>query len=69
MAGRRELVPLKRRAWLLSIGRHLRAEYDALAEPVPERLAALLKQLEKRAGQGDAGWSGSEVRAGGPHPE
>jgi hypothetical protein len=47
----------------------LRAEYDALAEPVPERLAALLKQLEKRAGQGDAGWSGSEVRAGGPHPE
>jgi Anti-sigma factor NepR len=31
---------------MLAIGRRLRAEYDAVAEPVPERLAALVKQLE-----------------------
>jgi Anti-sigma factor NepR len=35
-----------RREWLLAIGRRLRAEYDAVKEPVPERLAALIKQLE-----------------------
>ncbi len=35
-----------RREWLLAIGRRLRAEYDAIKEPVPERLAALIKQLE-----------------------
>jgi len=32
--------------WLLAIGRHLKADYDATAEPVPPRLAALVKQLE-----------------------
>jgi Anti-sigma factor NepR len=42
--------PEDRRAWLLAIGRRLRAEYDAVAEPVPPRLLALLKQLEKPAG-------------------
>jgi hypothetical protein len=40
------LYPLDRRAWLLAIGRRLRVEYDAIAEPVPPRLAALVKQLE-----------------------
>jgi len=40
------LYPLDRRAWLLAIGRRLRVEYDAMAEPVPLRLAALVKQLE-----------------------
>jgi hypothetical protein len=35
-----------RTAWLLEIGRRLRAEYTALQEPVPERLAELIKQLE-----------------------
>jgi hypothetical protein len=34
------------RTWLLVIGRHLKADYDATAEPVPPRLAALVKQLE-----------------------
>jgi hypothetical protein len=34
------------RTWLLAIGRHLKADYDATAEPVPPRLAALVKQLE-----------------------
>jgi hypothetical protein len=39
------VLPYQRR-WLLEIGRHLKADYDATAEPVPPRLAALVKQLE-----------------------
>ena len=39
---------LDRRAWLLAIGRRLRAEYDAVKEPLPPRLAELVKQLERR---------------------
>jgi hypothetical protein len=35
-----------RTAWLLEIGQRLRAEYAAVKEPVPERLVALIKQLE-----------------------
>jgi len=38
---------LDRRAWLLAIGRRLRAEYDAVKEPLPSRLAELVKQLEQ----------------------
>jgi hypothetical protein len=38
---------LDRRAWLLAIGRRLRAEYDAVKEPLPPRLAELVKQLER----------------------
>ena len=51
MSDRDQLYPLDRRAWLLVIGRRLRVEYDAIAEPVPPRLAALVKQLET-PGQG-----------------
>jgi hypothetical protein len=40
------LQPEDKTAWLLLIGRRLRAEYDAVAEPVPARLAALIQQLE-----------------------
>ena len=39
------MLPYQRR-WLLEIGRHLKADYDVTAEPVPPRLAALVKQLE-----------------------
>jgi len=46
MSDRDQLYPLDQRAWLLAIGRRLRVEYDAIAEPVPPRLAALVKQLE-----------------------
>jgi hypothetical protein len=35
-----------RRTWLLAIGQRLRAEYEAIAEPIPPRLAELVKQLE-----------------------
>jgi hypothetical protein len=37
------------RAWLLAIGRRLRADYDATAEPIPARLAELVEQLERSA--------------------
>jgi hypothetical protein len=46
MSDRDQLYLLDQRAWLLAIGRRLRVEYDAIAEPVPPRLAALVKQLE-----------------------
>jgi hypothetical protein len=49
MSDRDQLYPLDRRAWLLAVGRRLRVEYDAIAEPVPPRLAALVKQLETPA--------------------
>jgi hypothetical protein len=38
---------LRRKGWLLSIGRRLRADYDALREPVPEGLGKLVQQLEQ----------------------
>jgi hypothetical protein len=37
-----------RLAWLLVIGRRLKAQYDAIAMPVPPALAVLLEQLEAR---------------------
>jgi hypothetical protein len=43
-----------RREWLLMIGRRLRAEYEAVNAPVPERLAALVKQLEAGSASTDA---------------
>jgi hypothetical protein len=36
---------LARRPWLMELGQWLRAEYNATDQPVPERLAALLKEL------------------------
>jgi hypothetical protein len=35
-----------RTPWVLAIGQALRAEYAAQEEPVPERLATLLDQIE-----------------------
>jgi len=46
MAERSEFLPQDRREWLLAIGQRLRAEYAALGDPIPERLAALVAQLE-----------------------
>jgi hypothetical protein len=37
---------LARVSWLLAIGQGLRAECNTIEQPVPERLAALLKELE-----------------------
>jgi hypothetical protein len=34
--------------WLREIGHWLRAGYDAVDQPVPERLAMLLKELKGR---------------------
>jgi hypothetical protein len=39
-------LPQDNRPWMLAVGRRLKAEYDAAAPPVPERLAVLIKQLE-----------------------
>jgi hypothetical protein len=36
-----------RMPWLLEIGRTLRAELNAAEQPVSERLAAMLKELER----------------------
>jgi hypothetical protein len=33
--------------WLLEVGRTLRAELNAVEQPVSERLAAILKELER----------------------
>ena len=49
MSDRDQLYPLDQKEWLLAIGRRLRVEYDAIAEPVPPRLAALVKQFETPA--------------------
>jgi hypothetical protein len=43
----------RRSAWLLEIGRHLRAEYDAVLASVPSRLAALVDRLERSTGYDD----------------
>jgi hypothetical protein len=48
MFPRSESVPLKQDAWLLEIGRQIRADYDALKEPLPTRLASLISELEQR---------------------
>jgi hypothetical protein len=39
---------LAQRPWLREIGQWLRAGYDAVDQPVPDRLAALLKELKSR---------------------
>jgi hypothetical protein len=45
-AARIEPLPEDRKAWLLEIARHLKADYEALLEPVPPRFARLLEELE-----------------------
>jgi hypothetical protein len=41
------LLPQDETAWLLAIGKRLRREYEAGAEPLPRRLAELMRQIEK----------------------
>ena len=40
------MLACDRRAWLSALGQSLKGQYDALAAPVPPRLAALVRQLE-----------------------
>jgi hypothetical protein len=49
MPDENELESQYRREWLLVIGQRLRAEYDALAQPLPPHLLALVKQLSQTA--------------------
>jgi hypothetical protein len=60
MPGRGDLLLEDRLAWLLVTGRRLKAQYDAIAMPVPPALAALLEQLEARAQRRAPEPSGSE---------
>jgi hypothetical protein len=48
MSRRDDRLHRAQQAWLLAIGRCLKAEYDALSRPLPPALAALLEQLEAR---------------------
>jgi hypothetical protein len=44
---RSRAAPVRNRsAWLWAIGNSLKAEYEAVATPLPSRLAALVQQLE-----------------------
>ena len=38
-------------AWLLAIGQRLRVEYDAVMEPMPPQLTALLDELRTISGE------------------
>jgi hypothetical protein len=40
------MLACDRRAWLSALGQSLKTQYDALAAPVPPRLAALVRQLD-----------------------
>jgi hypothetical protein len=43
------MLACDRRVWLSALGRALKAEYDALAAPLPPRLAALVQKLEAQS--------------------
>jgi hypothetical protein len=60
MSGHGDLLSEDRLGWLLVIGRRLKADYDAIAKPLPPELAALLEQLEARARRRAPEPSGSE---------
>jgi hypothetical protein len=43
-----KLIPAPDRSVWLSIGHHLRVQYDALSAPVPLHITALVEQLETK---------------------
>jgi hypothetical protein len=63
MPSSNEFLPLQRSAWLLEIGRRLKADYEALREPVPERLARLVQLAEDRCRADDDEGASPETRA------
>ena len=46
---------MARGGWLLEIGQRLRVEFSVVEQPMPECLAALLKQLESADGTSAGG--------------
>jgi hypothetical protein len=64
MLSRYPEMPLER-ATLLVIGQRLRVEYDAIQEPLPPRLAALLHHFEMHAKEGKPAQSASLKNARG----
>jgi hypothetical protein len=47
-AAQRKLFAAHDRSVWLSLGHCLKAQYDALAPPIPQRIAALVEQLERQ---------------------
>ena len=47
-ASQSKLIPALDRSVWLSIGHHLRVQYDALSAPVPPHITALVAQLEMK---------------------
>jgi hypothetical protein len=47
--------------WLLAIGEWLRSEYDSSSEPLPERLTALITQVQELFGTGVDAWQRTPV--------
>jgi hypothetical protein len=58
MSSRYPPIPLERTT-LFAIGQRLRVEYDAIQEPLPPRLAALLHHFEMRPKNGKPAQSAS----------
>ena len=69
MAGRSEFLPQDRREWLLAIGQRLRAEYAAVGDPIPDRLAALVARLEAPEPSATAGQASSPSVPTSPAPD
>jgi hypothetical protein len=64
MSSRYPPIPLKR-VTLFAIGQRLRIEYDAMQEPLPPRLAALLHHFKMHAKDGKPAQSASLKNARG----
>src|SRR5262249_13445297 len=67
-AGRSEFLPQDRKEWLLAIGQRLRAEYAAVGDPIPERLAALVARLEEPAPAASDGAAAGQASSPGQAP-
>jgi hypothetical protein len=61
MPGPSEYSPFDRTPWLLAIGEWLRSEYDSSSEPLPERLTALITQVQELFGTGVDAWQRTPV--------
>jgi hypothetical protein len=68
MPGPSEYSPFDRTPWLLAIGERLRSEYDAFSEPLPERLTALVTQVQELLGTGADAQQRTPARRTGSSP-
>ena len=68
MPGPSEYLPFDRTPWLLAIGERLRSEYDAFSAPLPERLTALITQVQELLGTGADAQQRTPARRTGSSP-